>query len=316
MNYGYKTFIALSLATAGMWYSKSHAQNTPDSISQENTSDVQLPKATSNNDSTITLEQAFAERLTVDKDSLDAANFKKFQESLEPMLGLIAHTEGVKLKAYWDPHGKVWTIGAGNTIKPDGTKVRSIDRIRTKEELLEYFQAHVEKNMWDDMNKFLLIDKMNLQELAATGSICYNCGSGILKSSGRSSELAKAINQYVLTHSKESETKLKELWMKRVYSGVRKLDALVKRRTLEFMILTDAISMTGTNEYAVENAVDFSEIALGGIYNISKDKLNNPASVADTLRTAVGDSLEQKMAKLFPPQPNQTSTLKKEQNSR
>lgn len=46
----------------------------------------------------------------------------RFVAAEEDMLLLIAHCEGVRTRAYWDPNGKKWTIGIGNTVRPDGAR--------------------------------------------------------------------------------------------------------------------------------------------------------------------------------------------------
>jgi len=220
----------------------------------------------------------------------------KVEEAMTDMLNLVAHFEGVKINAYWDPHGRVWTIGIGNTVRPDGRKVRRGDRIADKEELMAYFSAHVRKYMLEDMCNFLDIDKMSGQEIAALGSLCYNCGTGILGKE-QPSELATAINEYVETRSTEAQARVKSLMDKKVTAKGRKLAVLVKRRAVEEMILFGEINMVDSSEYALENSVNFAEVSLGAAYSVKLGQFDDATFVTDSINNCsfgrnLNDSIE------------------------
>ena len=115
----------------------------------------------------------------------------------EDMLLLIAHCEGVRTRAYWDPNGKKWTLGFGNTVRPDGSSVRRFDRIRSQEELMDYFKTHVEKIILPVMEQYLPLKDMNRGEIAAFGSLVYNCGPGVLRGRNKvPTELSAAFARY------------------------------------------------------------------------------------------------------------------------
>lgn len=81
---------------------------------------------------------------------------------------LIQVFEGCKLKAYWDPTGKVWTIGFGHT-----KKVTCGDTI-TFEQAVELFAQ-------DAAPLIALVQDRLLVEAAALVSFGYNCGIGALQ---------------------------------------------------------------------------------------------------------------------------------------
>lgn len=238
----------------------------------------------------------------------DTLNFAKFQQAEYDMLCLVAHFEGVKVNAYWDPHGRVYTIGIGNTVRPDGTKVKYGDRIKDKDELFEYFKAHVESYIWPDMQKYLPLSEMSVQEIAALGSLFYNCGSGILRNKdGSPSHLADVIYSYFvyaaqpdtvevvtdgdstiyMVNSREAqrycEVELTRLMNLKVYSGGKKLDVLVKRRLLEEKILFGDIVMDNKGEFALENSVNFAEQPLGAAYGIPIKDFGDVSLVCDSI---------------------------------
>ncbi len=217
-------------------------------------------------------------------------NLKKFRDTEYDMLCLVAHCEGVKIKAYWDPHGKLWTIGFGNTVRPDGKPVRRGDRIKSEDELKQYFGNHTEKYIFSDMDKYLNMDKMSPQEVVAVGSFLYNCGSGCLKTYNRAekkyvpSDFAKNLNEFFETHSEESKAKVKEFMDRKVTAKGRTLPQLVKRRDLEERILFGDIILKNDGVLTEGNALDFSEIPLGGIYSIGNRLPADTLDLCDRLR--------------------------------
>lgn len=217
--------------------------------------------------------------LALDTVSPAEARLAKFRAAEYDMLCLIAHCEGVKARAYWDPHGRVWTIGFGNTVRPDGKPVRRGDRIKSEEELMHYFTTHIEGKMFEDMTVYLEMDSMSNAEIVAMGSFLYNCGSGILRQKdGSPSELANAANAYFVTHSDEAKQTLKKLMDQKVRSGGKILPQLQKRRDLEERVMFGDILLDNNGELSLENAINFAECALGGIYSMGR---NLPADTLD-----------------------------------
>jgi len=88
---------------------------------------------------------------------------------------LISEFEGVRTDAYWDPTGKVWTIGKGSTTHPDGRPVKRGDRI-TKQQADEYMQSYVDKKVTPRLQKIPTWGKMNTNQQAALTSFAYNVG--------------------------------------------------------------------------------------------------------------------------------------------
>lgn len=217
-------------------------------------------------------------------------NLKKFRDTEYDMLCLVAHCEGVKIKAYWDPNGKIWTIGFGNTVRPDGKPVRRGDRIKSEDELKQYFSVHAEKYIFSDMDKYLNMDKMSPQEIVAVGSFLYNCGSGCLRTYNKAekkyvpSNFAKNLNEFFETHSEESKAKIKEFMDRKVTAKGRTLPQLVKRRDLEMRILFGDIVLNNDGVLTEGNALDFSEIPLGGIYSIGNRLPADTLDLCDQLR--------------------------------
>lgn len=213
----------------------------------------------------------------------DSAEFKKFKEAEYDMLCLIAHFEDVKARAYWDPNGRVWTIGIGNTVHYSGRPVRSSDRIQNKDELMRYFSHHVEKYIFTDMQKYLPMAKMSKSDIAALGSLFYNTGSGILYNKDKTpSEFCRNLCEWFNKKS-ASKAKITAYMENKVFSGGKRLDQLVKRRAVEEKILFGEIIMDNTGEYALENSVNFAEAPLGGIYSVKTRDLDNTTFVCDSL---------------------------------
>ena len=256
----------------------------------------------------------------------DSLAFKKFQEAEYDMLCLIAHFEGVKVYSYWDPYGKCYTIGIGNTVRPDGKKVTSADRIHDKEELLGYFKQHVENYIYPDMQKYLPLAEMTTQEIAALGSLFYNCGSGILhEKDGTPTYMADVIDSYFIykncTDSVEvmvvgenssnykvdareaqefCKKELISLMDKKVYAKGKKLDVLIKRRYMEEKIFFNEIIMDNTGEFSLENSVNFAEQPLGAAYSIPMNDFADNTLVCDSINTCpYGRNLEDSIEYAF-----------------
>ncbi len=121
---------------------------------------------------------AYDNNFEAHKDSIMAVRWQKFNNAKEYIANLIAQFEHFRPRAYWDPKGKCWTVGYGNTIMPDGSRVTAACVITTPEQGLSMLLGHVEK----DANRILEHIPLELakcdQEVAAIFSGCYNFGTG------------------------------------------------------------------------------------------------------------------------------------------
>lgn len=132
---------------------------------------------------------------------------------------LIKKYEGCELKAYLCP-AKIPTIGYGNTIYENGTKVKIGDQITQQraEELLlhigKYFETEIKK-----LVKVTLTDN----QLGALLSFTYNLGVGNL----RVSTLLKKIN------ANPNDPAIKDEFLKWNKAGGKVLAGLTKRRQSE-----------------------------------------------------------------------------------
>ena len=89
---------------------------------------------------------------------------------------LISRSEGMRTKAYWDPTGKVWTIGKGSTTHPDGRPVKQGDEI-TPDQANKYMHHYVENNLVPTLQKKIPTwDKLNANQQGALISFGYNMG--------------------------------------------------------------------------------------------------------------------------------------------
>lgn len=108
----------------------------------------------------------------------------------ERILRELKEREGIELKAYWDPHGKVWTIGKGNTFYPDGRPVKQGDVI-TQQQADELVEWYVDKNLAPLLDKYTDLSE---DEYCALVSFGFNCGPGTLQTSTLAKFLQAAPN--------------------------------------------------------------------------------------------------------------------------
>lgn len=143
----------------------------------------------------------------------------------EKGLKLIMDFEGLPknkpLDAYWDKHGKVWTIGYGATHYLDGSPVKEGDKLKSKEEAVELLKNMLKKYE-DDVYKIVQCP-INFYQHDALTSFAYNCGIGNLK---RSTLLKKVNNDSLDPAIRDEFAK----WNK---SGGQVLAGLTKRRKAE-----------------------------------------------------------------------------------
>lgn len=94
-------------------------------------------------------------------------------------LKLIAQFEGCYLQAYLCP-AKVWTIGIGTTIYPNGVKVKKGDKC-TQEQAHEYL-AHDMIEFEKTVNESVKVP-LSQNQFDALVSLAYNIGSTAFKNS-------------------------------------------------------------------------------------------------------------------------------------
>jgi lysozyme len=146
-------------------------------------------------------------------------NTSKIAAVSDECLKLIQYYEGCKLIAYQDSV-KIWTIGIGTTVYPNGRKVNQGDRIT---------QAEAWDFLWHDLSNFMkgvdsnTTDNINQGQYDALCSFAYNVGLGNLKSS----TLLQKVN------ANPNDSSIQKEFEKWVNAGGQKLDGLVKRRKAE-----------------------------------------------------------------------------------
>lgn len=134
-------------------------------------------------------------------------------------VSLIKQFEGFRSKAYLCP-AKVWTIGYGTTVYPDGAKVKEGD-VCTDKEATRYLTNDVKK--FEKSVNSLVKTYITQNQFDALVSFTYNLGSSNLKKS----TLLKKINVNPLEPSIRNE------FLKWVNAGGKKLEGLVRRRKAE-----------------------------------------------------------------------------------
>ena len=131
---------------------------------------------------------------------------------------LIKEFEGFMASAYLCP-AKVWTIGIGTTVYPNGLKVKKGDKC-TQEQALEYLQ-HDLKSFEKTVNDLVKVP-LSQNQFDALVSLSYNIGSGAFKNS----TLLKKLNANDYAGAADQFPR----WNK---GGGKVLKGLVRRRNAE-----------------------------------------------------------------------------------
>lgn len=146
-------------------------------------------------------------------------------------IALISAHEGVRTKAYWDAHGKVWTIGYGHTATARKgmtiTKAQAVELLRSD---IRRFEECVDGAVRGDLTQ---------GQFNALVSLAFNLGCGGFKRSsvlalvneGRMDDAMSAFNNYVK-------------------AGGRRLAGLVKRRKAESQMFAAGQSTNPGRDYA------------------------------------------------------------------
>lgn len=138
-----------------------------------------------------------------------------------PAISLLKEFEGFRSKAYWDKTGKVWTIGYGETVYPDGQIVRRGDTC-TQAKAVEWMIDDIKTERLPALQQMVKVPLTNNQACALI-SFCYNVGIGGL----RKSQLLKKLN------AKVPEALVGNEFNKWTKSGGVVLPGLVRRRKAE-----------------------------------------------------------------------------------
>jgi len=125
------------------------------------------------------------------------------------------------LKAYWDRTGRVWTIGIGQTVYPDGRRVKEGDVI-TLQQAYDFFRGRIGVYEKDVGRMFRV--SLSQHQFDALVSLKYN--SRIRDDSS----LVRAVN------GRRPLPELAAIWFRYVHSGGKVLDGLKWRRASEFYL--------------------------------------------------------------------------------
>jgi lysozyme len=136
---------------------------------------------------------------------------------MKPAIEIIKHFEGCHLTAYLCP-AKVWTIGYGSTIHPNGQRVRQGDRI-TQQQAEDYLLIEINRRL-AAMN---LPPQITINRRAALVSFVYNLGLGAWNRS--------TLRRKVLLN--QSDPTIRDEFMKWNKAGGRVLKGLTRRRKAE-----------------------------------------------------------------------------------
>lgn len=129
-------------------------------------------------------------------------------------LEFIGSFEGLRLTAYWDSYGQVWTIGYGHT-----GGVRQGQTI-TKAQALSYLRSDCQTAA-NAVNNYVKVS-LNQNQFDALVSFTFNLGAGSLRSSS------------LLTYLNNGNYKAAaNEFPKWCYAGGQKLEGLVRRRNAE-----------------------------------------------------------------------------------
>lgn len=208
------------------------------------------------------------------------SSWERLRAAEKKMLLFIAHFESIKAKSYWDPKGKVWTVGLGFTQDANGRPVTRYTCIKDQEELERFWAQHVEapNGLFETMDNTLPIDKMTDDEIAAIGSFAYNCGNGILGKKVANMEsdsiyykqtaFSKNYTDFKETGDSTILTKCLILLNKYVYCQKKLVPQLKGRREMESRVLKGEIKLDAEGTTQSPNVLNLSTAALGGIYSL------------------------------------------------
>lgn len=129
------------------------------------------------------------------KDSDDIVN--RVNEAIRLVVPFIKQHEGYRHNAYWDKHGKKYTLGHGHTFIPDANtrKLRAVTKYDTMDEAASSSLVidRLRRNAAFMYRKLPWTRTLSPGALAALYDIAYNAGPGVL-SAAKSPSLNRRMN--------------------------------------------------------------------------------------------------------------------------
>lgn len=209
-----------------------------------------------------------AETVKTSQTNVKFDKYAKYRSAEQEILSQLVFYEGCARKAYTDIVG-IWTVGIGNTVRPDGKKVTKNDYLNSNEQIYKYVVSHLEKEVYPALDKYIT-RKMSPNETAAVVSLCYNCGTKVLGTNGQRSAFASALN----TNNKNA---IIQGFMKKVSTKKHSfVEALAVRRSLELQAYFNNIKVNDFQSFYVggQRGLKASDV-------LSKDK-NGKFSILKT----------------------------------
>lgn len=185
MNFGYKTFLALTLATVACWRTK--AQTTDMKNQKDSIEVVKGSRLATAKDSIVDfdeLQKQQTNQIVAGVEKSDSALSEKIIQSFMGVasnaMRFIAHFENIKMNAYFDRVARKWTIGFGNTTHPNGRPIRRGDRIKDEAELKLYFTSYFSNKVAPIIAKYFpSFTELNDAQKIAVCDLCWNAGAGV-----------------------------------------------------------------------------------------------------------------------------------------
>lgn len=178
----------------------------------------------------------------VNPDSLQKEDrFAKYREAEKIAVPALVFLEGCSRQAYQDIC-KIWTVGVGNTVRPDGKPVTAKDFLKDDAEIRRYVVHHLEKHIYPYLDTYIKRD-LKPHEMATIISLSYNCGVKALGSNN--SLIARAVN-------KGNPDETAKAFLTKVSTRKHRFsNGLAVRRSLEILIYQNKITLDDINSFYV-----------------------------------------------------------------
>ncbi len=217
------------------------------------------------------------------------------KSSMRYTIPLLAQFEDIRTRAYDDGYGYM-TIGIGSTVCPDGSPVKRGMTITSQEELNEFTQTHIEKRIYPCMEKYLPVESLSEQEIAAITSLCYNCGAGVLGKDGKPSLFSQNFKKWKETGERKYLDNAMTLMKQKCTVRGKKNNALANRRDFEARILTGDMQLG--HAPCEPPVIDLTEIAIGSVNTIGYGRrLPRTEELIPAVRACPGDTIQDKLDK-------------------
>lgn len=159
-------------------------------------------------------------------------------------LKLIERFEGFSPNKYWDPYGKVWTIGYGTTTA-DGPLPASVTQAQAEQLLKE----NISKIYAPPINALEI--PLNQNQFDALCSLVYNCGDGVISASTKLGHDLRNRNFPVVAND----------FLAYTYAGGVQLPGLVTRRSAERSLFLTPVSKPVTNPSGIAKVIVSFDLA-------------------------------------------------------